>query len=284
MSVTLFSAPVGGREANDTNNKAREQLVVDMLNNVPSTQDSSYIPLKTALDAWVSAKKSEMSLGDSQVSAIPRGGRRYNWDFDLKIGTTILKTEFKYGADKIDSLPEFFNPAANKDFHGELYARFFFNKYLPQVCAIYGITVNITEEAYLRQVHGTSKRGIFLAMYEAEKNGTEKQKADKKILVDTSIAEWLAAVEKKTNLAAITAAFQASQTDKHFLLFKGGKFYADKIEPEEMVATSVIGVRHGKYLVLQSAKSGTTHEMLLRWKNHAGILYPAWQISMKRDR
>ena len=66
------------------------------------------------------------------------------------------------------------------------------------------------------------------------------------------------------------------------MLYKDGQFYSDKIHPEELIITSVVTVRRGKYLVLQSAKAGTTHEMLLRWKNHAGILYPAWQISMKR--
>jgi hypothetical protein len=88
---------------------------------------------------------------------------------------------------------------------------------------------------------------------------------------------------KMTNIAAITAAFQKSQEGKCFLLCSANEFCSDKIEPEELVITGVIEVRLGKYLVLQSAKPGTTHEMLLRWKNHAGILYPAWQISMKRS-
>ena len=47
--------------------------------------------------------------------------------------------------------------------------------------------------------------------------------------------------------------------------------------------TGVTGVRLDKYLELSSAKAGTGFALLLRWKNHAGILYPAWQISMWRD-
>lgn len=145
-----------------------------------------------------------------------------------------LKVEFKYGATSVASLPEFFNPAANKNFHqGESYARYFYEHTLPQVCAIYTIPLTMSLEDYLARVHGTSKApALFGALYEAEKTGTAAQKAQKKALVDGSIAAWLRLVKDKTDLAAITAAFQASQGGKHFLLCSNGKFFSDRIEPD----------------------------------------------------
>jgi hypothetical protein len=141
----------------------------------------------------------------------------------------------------------------------------------------------MTEAEYVARVHGTSKAPpLFNALYNAEANGTGEQKKEKKALVDASIAAWLTEVKDKTDIQAITEAFQSSQAGKEFLLYKDGTFYSDRIAAEELIITGVKEVRLGKYLVLQSASPGTTHEMLLRWKNHAGILYPAWQISMKR--
>lgn len=282
--VQLFHAPSGGREANDSNNAVREAVIVDLING--GRADPAYNTLRAELGLWLAAKRAELGLEpDAPASALRRGGRSYNWDLDLTLGPVTLKVEFKYGATSVASLPEFFNPAANKNFHqGESYARYFYEHTLPQVCAIYTIPLTMSLEDYLARVHGTSKApALFGALYEAEKTGTAAQKAQKKALVDGSIAAWLRLVKDKTDLAAITAAFQASQGGKHFLLCSNGKFFSDRIEPEELVVTSVTGVRLEKYLELQSSKPGTGFAMLLRWKNHAGILYPAWQISMWRD-
>ena len=126
-TVKLFYAPSGGREANDANNTAREKVIVGMING--TLTDPIYEPLRVELDLWLAAKRAELGLPpDAPASAVRRGGRRYNWDLDLTLGPLTLKVEFKYGSTSVASLPEFFNPAANKDFHhGESYARFFFD-------------------------------------------------------------------------------------------------------------------------------------------------------------
>jgi hypothetical protein len=283
--LVLFNAAVGGREANDANNKKRENMIIAILNTDLCVAGVEWDGLRGHLNTWVAARKAELGLPPiTPHSVIRRAGRRYNWDFDLRLGEHILKCEFKFGATSVNSLPEFFNPSAKYDFHGgESYARFFFANYLPRVCELYAVPLMMSEDEYWRKVHGTSKTpALFQALYDAEKNGTAEYKAQKKAIVDDSIAAWLERVKEKTNIAAITAAFQTSQVGKQFMLCSEGQFCSDKIDPEELVVTGVIGVRLGKYLVLKSAKPGTTHEMLLRWKNHAGILYPAWQISLRR--
>lgn len=283
-AAQLFYAASGGREANDANNTVREGVIAGLING--TLTDPAYDALRAELGLWLAAKRAELGLPpEVPASAVRRGGRKYNWDLDLTLGPVTLKVEFKYGATSVASLPEFFNPAANKDFHhGESYARFFFEQTLPQVCAIYGVPVTMSAEEYVARVHGTSKKpALFKALYEAEQLGTAAQKAQKKALVDGSIETWLRQVKDKTDLDAITAAFQTSQGGKHFLLCSNGKFFSDRIEPEELIVTGVTGVRLDKYLELSSAKAGTGFALLLRWKNHAGILYPAWQISMWRD-
>lgn len=281
--VQLFHAPAGGREANDANNAVREAAIIDLING--GRPDHAYDLLRAELQLWLAGKRAELGLPpEVTASAVRRGGRSYNWDFDLILGAVTLKVEFKYGAISVASLPEFFNPAANKNFHqGESYARYFYEHTLPQVCAIYDVPLTMSVDDYLARVHGTSTApALFGSLYEAEKTGTAAQKAYKKELVDESIAAWLHLVKDKTDLAAITTAFQTSQTGKQFLLCSNGKFFSDRIEPEELVVTAVRGVRLGKYLELQSSRPNTGFSLLLRWKNHAGILYPAWQISMWR--
>jgi hypothetical protein len=89
-------------------------------------------------------------------------------------------------------------------------------------------------------------------------------------------------VKDSTKLDVLTAEFMRSQSGKRFLIFSDGKFHHDQISDAELTAKSVVGVRNGNLLVIQSEEPRTTHEMLLRWKNHLGVLFPAWQISMKR--
>ena len=283
--IALFSNVVGGRDANNMNNTIREHTVISIINNAASVQDPVFNDLRAAITGWITNFKISKNIPQAtEFRAVQRGGRRFNYDFDLILDQQSFKIEWKFGGKSVDSLPEFFNPAANKRYHGdESYARFFYRNYLRQVCDIYGIVETMSEEDYIARVHGTSRMpALFNALYRAEVNGTDEQKATKKQLVDQSIAEWLESVKDMTMIDTITADFKSSQSGKIFMIYSNGQIYRDEIEDSELTITSCAGVRLGKYLLLQSKKPGTTYEMLLRWKNHAGILYPAWQISMKR--
>jgi len=283
-NVSLFTAPLGGREANDANNKMREHMVVALLNRSPQVADAAFDSLRQHADEYVSKLRHEFEIAeDAPVKAVLMAGRRHNYDISLSIGAKTFEIEFKYGASSVKDLPEFFNPAANKDYHqSESYARFFHRTALAQVCSLYDVTETMSEDAYVRKVHGTSKKpALFRALYDAEKAGTEEQKAAKKKIVDDSIEEWLNLMKDKTDIAAIGADLVKSQGRKMFLLCKDGVFYSDSIPADALTLTGAVSVRKGKYLVLESKMPGTSIEMLLRWKNHAGVLYPAWQISLR---
>lgn len=224
----------------------------------------------------------------TEITVKSKGGRGHNYDFQVVYSgpvTTELHVEFKFGGTSVDTLPEFFNPAADKPFHSEMYARFFYRNYLPRIIALYSLTVGITEEAYLKEIHKNSSRSpFFVALKEAEvANGIGGLLyLQKSAIAAESITAFLEAQKGSTNLALLTAEFQRSQANKHFLIYNAGKFYHDSIKSTELVAASVAGIRNGNLLVIQSAEPGTKHEMLLRWKNHLGVLLPAWQIRMCR--
>jgi hypothetical protein len=71
---------------------------------------------------------------------------------------------------------------------------------------------------------------------------------------------------------------------------KEKKFYRDDITPEELtISEEHMGIQVGKNgnvhtLIFYTGEDKTTSiNLLLRWRNHAGILNPAWQISINRS-
>jgi len=291
--ITLFtvSSKGAGRDTNDARNKRREKILVDGFNGKTAQffSDPVYGAAWSKLASDFRAALVERApSGFTEITVKPKGGRGYNYDFQVIYSGPVaseLHVEFKFGGTSVDTLPEFFNPAADKPFHSEMYARFFYRNYLPRIIALYSLTVGITEEAYLKEIHKNSSRSpFFVALKEAEvTNGIGGLLyLQKSAIAAESITAFLEAQKGSTNLALLTAEFQRSQANKQFLIYNGGKFYHDSIKSTELVAASVAGIRNGNLLVIQSAEPGTKHEMLLRWKNHLGVLLPAWQIRMCR--
>ena len=283
--ILLFtqSSKGKGRGSNDGCNKRREAVLLSIVNETAPLND----PVHSA--AWMQLarlfKEALVTLGGDQgemISVKAKGGRGSNYDFLVTFAGNAIPVEFKYGAKGITSLPQFVSLAANKEFHNEVYAKFFYDNYLPQTAALYGLTVP-PEDIYLAEVHqNTGTHAFFEQAYNAEKAAPAELNNKKSAIVSKSIAEFLSRVSSTTRLNALTAEFQRSQAGKKFLLFHNGAFYHDSLKPTELIAKNVIGVRNGNLLVVQTEEPGTTIKMLLRWKNHLGILYPAWQTSLVR--
>ena len=279
MDISVFSQPTA-REDNAAANEMREMILETLLTSEHS--DPSWVKLRTQFQEAVDHIAKLYGISYTSVSIKRRGGRGYNWDFDFMYkGDTIsiVKVEFKYGESTIQDLPEFFNPSANKDFHKQLYAEFWYTNYLDRFLAVYGIQEKPSLETYMSLIHQSNydKHPLFRTLYQKEADLEAKKKANK--LVKESIAAFLEAEASNTKLSTIQEELKRSQEGKHFLLYDG-TFHHDTIRPEELILTSA-SVRKGNVLVL-TTPTATRHEMLLRWKNHNGILFPAWQISMKR--
>lgn len=285
--INLFtqSGAGTGRNANDANNKKREEILVGLFNGkfTEFLADSRWSTLKAAFHQALEHIAVAGGLSAPfDITVIKKGGRGYNYDFLAIINGREFRVEFKSGGTSVTDIPEYFNPAADKPFHSELYARFFYQKYLPQIVALKPELVLPSEDAYMAEIHKNSSRVEFFKKLKEAETDAEFYK-QKSAIVKASINAFLLAQMESTNLAAITAEFQRSQENKWFLLYEAGVFRHDQIKPEELIASSVAGIRNGNKLIIQSAAPGTRHEMLLRWKNHLGILYPAWQIDMKRS-
>ena len=285
----------GGRGQNDANNKTRE-AILESINSAEVTEFCAD-PVKGPLWTHIRMKWRQVliRLGKTFPRSIQQmGGRNHNYDFLVSYpplssaveGQTV-KIEFKYGTDSLTDLPQFLNLGADKPIHSQTYAHFFYHgDYLTRITALYSITEPIPSYSiYEHEVKkNSSKNPFFIQLKEAEALQPEHYKAKGSIVAE-SISAYLESVAGSTNLDVLTAEFQRTQNDKVYVMYDPSTqtFTTDRIVPAELVAVSVKGVRKGNVLVIQTAHPTTTLEMLLRWKNHNGILFPAWQISMKRD-
>lgn len=307
-SIRLFNPAVvrhQGRGLNDANNAVREQVLTLLL----SPHTASYFADPDYGHEWQSLHRKWREAIETVAirNAVPNqntllfrktGGRRSNNDWQLTFSfldgrglpeKKEVPVELKFGGTKITALPEIFSPAADKPFHdAQPYAEYFWEHYIPRIRQVYPECLVYPPylEAYRATVYQNNydRHPFYRGLYDAENTGTLEQKEKKAALVQESIRTWLEAVKDKTNLGAITQEFRRSQTNKAFLIYDGEQFHHDGLTPQELTAERVVGIRNGNILVIQTAEPGTQYDMLLRWKNHQGILYPAWQISLKRGR
>ena len=131
---------------------------------------------------------------------------------------------------------------------------------------------------YLQKVYNNAydAHPFFRAVYNRE----ETAKAAKAAVVNDSIRSFLAEYGSACDLAHLSGLLQAKQVGKVFVLWDGvGAFHLDRLSTEDLTITEVVGVRNGNTLEVRSG-GGCTFHLLLRWKNHKGVLYPAWQIKL----
>jgi hypothetical protein len=99
--------------------------------------------------------------------------------------------------------------------------------------------------------------------------------------VNRSIEEYLNGLTP--DLATLTQHLLASQKDKHYLLWDTQTFHTDRLSDEDLTLSEFVAEHRNKKNTLVVASDTMTYRCLLRWRNHKGILKPAWQISVKRN-
>lgn len=306
------------REQNDATNKVREP-VLTLLSSPPT----EFLAHETYGAQWTKVSsewnKVMTKLAPQTTDATPnyktkvelKGGRVFNYDADItfldgETGATVAKrkAEFKYNATRINELAQFLSLKARDKLFAEsvpIYDEFYYTNYLSKYIAIdtgrnpndpNDIQLALAElpipipplEEYLKMVTKVDTEGLpfFAQLKERESLFFKKEKS---ALVDESITQYLTLFGSHIDVNAFTAKLIADETDKHYILWKSGQFHYDEITQEEMSDIKFHSIKNGNTIVLQSAaKPSTTFHLLLRWRNHKGILNPAWQISLKRTR
>jgi hypothetical protein len=276
--LDLFSGP-SARANNDATNKAREAFLVTLPTAPAQPENARYTALHSGLHTTVGGLCAEAD----RFTLVQKAGRHFNYDFDavFHVGSTIMKIEkleFKHNASEITDLPQFLSLGANALPFGVLYAAFYYDKYLAAYVATdAGITEPIPDRAtYLAKVYNNNYDSLpfFRQLYSRESTA----KAAKAKIVNTSIAEYLAVHGTSIDKAAISDALWSRQEGKKFLLWNCCTFNIRELTREDLTVTEIVRIHRGNTLIVKSATQ--TFGLLLRWKNHKGILYPAWQIKL----
>lgn len=268
---------INKKKDNDGKNRIREQIIYDILNNNINEdwyQNNKWNTIRTGL------LRSLIETESDNYKIELKGGRNYNYDFIIKYNENeIRKIEFKYNCSSIDKYPQFLSISSNNFIEDEGYASYFYDNYLNKI----GLLINISipsKSDYLKYIHSNNYNtlSIFKEFKEQEKNS--KFKEEKKKIVSESISKYLN-TKIKLNINEINKYFKEKEKNKYYLLYKNEKFNIDYIKDEELEVVEMKEIKNNNTLIL-TTKSCSYISMLLRWKNHLGVLYPAWQISLMR--
>lgn len=284
--VCLFKK-CNGRSFNDSNNKMRENIIYSIINHeIPDEwyNESKWNELRIELYNYIN----KYHPGKGDYKCVKMAGRKYNYDFKIFNGELLYKNEFKFNAKSITDIPQILSLSSNFNTN---YSEYFYDNYVLEISQLYGVDI-LEKNDYLKNVHQTQyhKHVWFHHIYKNEKEKIN----EKKELVDKSIHEYLQliCIENKDsfNLQKITKKLKETQLNKHFMLYdtNTNKFYYDKINENECIIKDIHSLKLNqkkKYyntMILNTNIEKTKLHMLLRWRNHYGILNPAWQIKIVR--
>jgi arginine repressor len=284
--IRLFYDTNQSRSENDKNNKIRENILT-FLHNPPA----AYLAHDVYGDTWTTLSSMWRSFLGSlcdvkydDVRVKKMAGRRYNYDHEISflnegLVVKIVKTEFKHNSDGIDNLPEYFNAPEKKRFIETCYAEYFYDNYIDRICDLSDTLKKPTKDVYMKCVYSAdySKNKFFEQLKAIE----PVIRNEKKFIVQESIKKYLENYGSTINLAKLSEDIVRTQRGKLFILWNLREFKIDSFSEDDFHLTDVVHIKNNNVLVVRS-RAGTLHNLLLRWKNHLGILYPAWQISLQR--
>ncbi len=290
-SISTFFQ-TSSRDENDATNKVREKILEKMCNPPKEYLEhaefgpSWQIVHQQWNNALTTIAKNTHIPAYTSTSIKMKGGRSFNYDADIMyynedVLVATRKIEFKYGGTNIGSLPQFLSLQAKIELFDKTYDMFWYERYLDQYLACdSGLTEEKPSlETYLKCV--TSTKYSITPFFAKLKERELLFQTEKNEVVNRSITDYLTTHGNTINLSSFSEKVQATQCDKIYMLWSNGAFYIDSMSEKEMSDLTFHSIRNGNILEL---KAGNTHyNLLLRWRNHKGILNPAWQISMKRQ-
>jgi len=276
---------------NDKANKTREE-VLKVICNPPQEFLNDAIhgeKWRTVHQEWKNAEqiiaKDSGILSYNETKTKMRGGRGYNYDADLMYYYESLikatkKIELKKGGSNIDDQPQFLSLMVKFGMFSETYDIFYYKNYLLKYIACDPIITQAVPplEKYIKNLYSTNYSiNPFIAQIK------ERElffKDEKNKVVNDSITDYLTQFGHTIDIPSFSEKVKSSQTDKIYLLWSNRKFNIDKMTNEEMTGMTFHSIKGGNVIQLNSGN--TTYSLLLRWRNHKGILMPAWQVSLKR--
>jgi hypothetical protein len=289
--VKYLFGTVNNRGKNDETNKLRE----DIIEKLPFLDEEYYknpiygTQWSDLRDKFNETLKVVCKDNFSDIKIKKMAGRNYNYDFNITFlddNKNIIKeshVEFKHNSKSIHKLPQFLSLNVNSDIINKSYAEFYYDNYIDKYLSL-DSEINVEKpekESYLKLVTSVNYNihPFFKCLYDKENINKKKEKSD---VVDESIKEFLNTFGSKINLERLTEKFKATQQDKMYLLWDCIDFHIENFELNHLHVKKFVGINNSNTIIVESDKY--KFKLLLRWRNHKGILNPAWQISVQENK
>jgi hypothetical protein len=289
-SINVFKHT--SRGMNDENNKVREQIIKNIINN--EIPEEYYLGLEwQTLREGVKNYLSELITKPYQkITCQTKAGRKYNYDFCIVVcydsgETEEFHVEFKFNATCLDNIPQFVSPMKPSQYLSQSYEKFYFDKYLPQLSAASSLVTIPTEEEYMKQIHSNKPKcmKLYQDLYyrgcpqssQFSNNPEDIQFYSlSKQLSKESIQKFIEETELNTEL--LSQYLYDTQKGKIYMLYSNDRFALQIVDMNDYVIESVVkNPEKSRYECM--TKNGKQINILLRWKNGNGIAFPAFQIS-----
>jgi hypothetical protein len=276
----------GKKCENDCDNKIREDIL-EKIENIPKEylDDLTYgDKWRQVQTGWLEVLKGLCNTQFDTIKVVKMAGRSHNYDFEAhyKKDEQLVKTEnieFKYNSGSLDKIPQFLQLHENSGFLKTSYAEFYYDNYLSKHISYISLLELIDKEQYLKYIKNVNYNcNIFFSnLKAAEDDANTKIAIDK--LVKESISTYLSTYANDIDLNILKSRLEA-QSRKIFVMWKSGKFTKDRISIGQQLEYK--GIKNNNTIVVEDIEQRQEYHLLLRWKNHKGVLNPAWQISLYR--
>jgi len=271
---------------NDINNKDRETIICNIINN--NIPEDFYKNIK-----WANLKKQILNYLEKlkpnykKVECRQKGGRKYKYDFDIIFDNdkqNIYKIEWKNNAVCINDTPQFVSPMKPSQYMSSSYEKYYYDNWLPKLLDNSNFDMP-DENDYMKQIHSTEPeciKSIQEKYYKGSKQSSKFTNIQEDIdfyrksnsISKNSIENFIKNTDLDYN--KLTNYLLETQKNKYYMLYKNGEIHLENINTENYKILSYIK-ESNRYVA--TTQTGIKLNILLRWKNGNGIAYPAFQIS-----
>lgn len=275
----INSFNISSKSNNDSNNKKREIIIGAIINNkIPNNYykySFRWYKLKEEVNNYIYNLCRNQNIIINTQQCIHNAGRNNNNDFKLIINNEFnFKIEFKFNAEYVIETPQFVSPMKPSQYLDIDFTEWFYNKYLPEI-ANYGKLEMPNKNEYLNTINNNIV-SCMTKYKEKYDNDIDFNKFCKKI-DKKGIKEFITI--SNLNITKLSNYLIKSQHKKHYMCYKNGKFYYDKLNDNLYIITQLIKKEPTNFIYL--TKSGMKIEIKLRFKNGCGLQFPAFQIKRK---
>lgn len=267
---------------NDKWNKKRELIIIDIINNkIPLNyyeENNKWNNLKKEIEIFLQklTNNDNYNLLDYKTICIKKGGRNYNYDFEISCYNNeqrkkLYKVEFKYNISpqflSLTKPNNYLTNSENIDF-----VEYFYDNYLSKL----DFDNKPSKKEYIEDVYKNSPKGDkmkrFKDMYKNNIDFNKKCNEDSK----KCIIEYIKKSELKSD--KLFEKINNTQENKIYMIYKDNKFNIEENKLFKKINSIIID--KNRYIIniddVDNNKIKIT--CLLRWKNGVGIL-PAFQLN-----